>query len=80
MMTNADAAQHRAVKKNFCKVDCSQAYHCIQTADEQCEVLVFFNFDSRKFAHKSSAQILNKEVSVSTGVIMNYLDPVVKAD
>ena len=26
----ADAAQHLAGKKYFCKLDCSQAYHCLQ--------------------------------------------------
>ena len=26
----ADAAQHMAGKKYFCKLDCSQAYHCLQ--------------------------------------------------
>ena len=34
--TIADAAQHMAGKKYFCKLDCSQAYHCLQMADEQC--------------------------------------------
>ena len=28
-----DAAQHMAGKKLFCKLDCSQAYHCLQMAD-----------------------------------------------
>ena len=29
------AAQHMAGKRYFCKLDCSQAYHCLQMADEQ---------------------------------------------
>ena len=33
--TLADAAQHMAGKKYFCKLDCSQAYHHVQMADEQ---------------------------------------------
>ena len=33
--TLSDAAQHMAGKKLFCKLDCSQAYHCLQMADYQ---------------------------------------------
>ena len=32
--TLSDAAQHLAGKKLFCKLDCSQAYHCLQMADQ----------------------------------------------
>ena len=31
--TLSDAAQHLAGKSLFCKLDCSQAYHCLQMAD-----------------------------------------------
>ena len=31
--TLSDAAQHLAGKSVFCKLDCSQAYHCLQMAD-----------------------------------------------
>ena len=33
--TLSDAAQHLAGKSLFCKRDCSQAYHCLQMADER---------------------------------------------
>ena len=33
--TLTDAAQHMAGKKLFCKLDCSQAYHCLQMADQR---------------------------------------------
>ena len=33
--TVSDAAQHMAGKKLFCKLDCSQVYHCLQMADYQ---------------------------------------------
>ena len=36
-----DAAQHMAGKKYFCKLDCSQAYHCIPMADEQSIQLLY---------------------------------------
>ena len=32
--TLTDAAQHMAGKIQFCKLDCSQAYHCLQMADQ----------------------------------------------
>ena len=57
--TIADAAQHMAGKKYFCKLDCSQAYHCLQMADEQSIQLLAFNFGSRTFAYLRLAQGLN---------------------
>ena len=30
-----DAAQHMAGEKLFCKLGCSQAYHCLQMADQR---------------------------------------------
>ena len=33
--TLVDAAQHMTVKKLFCKLDYSQAYHCLQMADQR---------------------------------------------
>ena len=33
--TLSDAEQHLAGKKLFCKLDCSQAYHCLQMADQR---------------------------------------------
>ena len=78
--TIADAAQHMAGKKYFCKLDCSQAYHCIPMADEQSVQLLSFNFGSRTFAFLRLAQGLNRSLSAFTGVIREYLDPLVKAD
>ena len=34
--TLSDAAQHLAGKSLFCKLDCSQVYHCLQMADQHC--------------------------------------------
>ena len=40
--TLSDAAQHLAGKSLFCKLDCSQAYHCLQMADQRSvEMLAF---------------------------------------
>ena len=40
--TLLDAAQHMAGKKLFCKLDCSQAYHCLQMADYQSNQMLAF--------------------------------------
>ena len=49
--TLTDAAQHMAGKNLFCKHDCSQAFHCLQLADQQSIELLAFNFASRTFAY-----------------------------
>ena len=48
--TLSDAAQHLAGKSLFCKLDCSQAYHCLQMADQRSVEILAFNFASRTFA------------------------------
>ena len=78
--TVSDAAQHMAGKKFFCKLDCSQAYHCIPMADEQSIQLLSFNFGSRTFAFLRLAQGLNRSLSAFTSVVREYLDPLVNAD
>ena len=78
--TIADAAQHIAGKKYFCKLDCSQAYHCLQMADEQSIQLLAFNFGSRTFAYLRLAQGLNRSLSAFNSTIREYLDALVKAD
>ena len=78
--TREDAAQHMAGKRYFSTLDCSQAYFCLQLADEQSIQLLSFNFGSRTFAFKRLAQGLNRSLSAFTSVIREYLDPLVKAD
>ena len=41
--TLSDAAQHLARKSLFCKLDCSQAYHCLQMADQRSVEMLAFN-------------------------------------
>ena len=48
--TLSDAAQHLAGKSLFCKLDCSQAYHCLQMADQRSVEMLAFIFASRTFA------------------------------
>ena len=76
----SDAAQHLAGKSLFCKLDCSQAYHCLQMADQRSVEMLAFNFASRTFAYKRLAQGLSRFVSVFSSFMRKYLDPVVKAD
>ena len=78
--TLSDAPQHLAGKSLFCKLDCSQAYHCLQMADQRSVEKLAFNFASRSFAYKRLAQGLSRSVSAFSSLMREYLDPVVKAD
>ena len=78
--TLSDAAKHLAGKSLFCKLDSSQAYHCLQMADQRSVELLAFNFASRTFAYKRLAQGLSRSVSAFSSFMREYLDPVVKAD
>ena len=78
--TLTDAAQHMAEKNLFCKLDCSQAYHCLQMADEQPVELLEFNFASRTFAYRRLAQGFSRSLSAFSSFITQYFDPVIKAD
>ena len=78
--TLSDAAQHLAGKSLFCKLDCSQAYHCLQMADQRSVEMLAFNFASRTFAYKRLAQGLSRSLSAFSSFMRQYLDPVVKAD
>ena len=61
--TLSDAAQHLAGKSLFCKLDCSQAYHCLQMADQRSVEMLAFIFASRTFAYKRFAQCLSRSAS-----------------
>ena len=78
--TLTDAAQHMAGKNLFCKLDCSQAYHYLQMADQQSIELHAFNFASRIFAYRRLAQGISRSLSAFSSFIREYLDPVIKAD
>ena len=78
--TLPDAAQDLAGKSLFCKLDCSQAYHCLQIADQRSVEMLAFNFAGKTFAYKRIAQGLSRSVSAFSSFMREYLDPVVKAD
>ena len=78
--TLSDAAQHLAGKSLICKLDCSQAYHHLQMADQWSVEMLAFNLASRFFAYKRLAQGLSRSVSAVLSFMRDYLDPVVKVD
>ena len=78
--TLSDAAQHLAGKSLFYKLDCSQADHCLQMADQRSVEMLAFNFASRTFAYKRLAQGLSRSVSAFSSFMREYLDPVVIVD
>ena len=78
--TLSDAAQHLAGKSLFCKLDCSQAYHRLQMADQRSVEMLPLKFSSGTFAYKRLAQGLSRFVFASSSFMREYLDPVVKAD
>ena len=78
--TLSDAAQHLAEKKLFCKLDCSQAYHVLQMADQKLVELLVFSFASRTFAYLRLAQWLSRSFSSFSSFMREYLDRVKKAD
>ena len=75
-----DATNHFAGKNLFCKLDCSQAYHCVQMADDFSVHLLAFNFASRTFAYNCLAQGLNKSVTGFSPFVKHYLDPCLAAN
>ena len=78
--TLTDAAQHMAGKKLFCRLDCSQAYHCPPMADQRSIEMLAFNFASRTFAYRRKAQGLSKALSAFSSFMREYLDGVIKTD
>ena len=69
-----------AGKKLFCKLGCSQAYHCLQMADQRSIEMLAFNFASRKFAYRRLAQGLSRALSAISSFMRDYLDKVIKVD
>ena len=56
-----DAVHHFAGKTLFTKLDCSQAYDCVQMADPLSVQLLSFNFASRTYAYTLLAQGLKNQ-------------------
>ena len=52
-----------ARKSLFCKLDSSQAYQCLQMADQRSVEKLALNYANRPFSHKRLAQGLSRSVS-----------------
>ena len=78
--TMADTTAHFAGKSIFCKLDCSQAYHCVQMADPLSVQLLAFNFASRTMAYQRLARGLNRSVTGFSAFVRNYLGPCLSAN
>ena len=66
---------HFIWKKLFCKLDCSEAYHCVQMAEDLSVRLLAYNFASRTFTYNCLAQGFDKSVTVFSSLVKPYLDP-----
>ena len=75
-----DARNHFTGKNLFCKLDCPQAYHCVQMADDLSVQLLTFNFASQTNAYNCSTQGLNKSVMGFRPFVKHYLDPCLAAN
>ena len=67
-------------EKLVCKLDCSQAYHSLQMADQRSVELLAFNFASLAFAYRTVAQGYTRTLSAFSTFMREYLDSVIKAD
>ena len=76
----AEANVHMANKVYFSKLDCSQAYHVVQMADERSVQLLAFNFESRTFAYQRLAQGLNRSATAFNSFMRKYLENDITAD
>ena len=78
--TLTDAAQHMAWKTLFCKLDCSQPYHCFRMADQQSIEFLAFIFASRTFANRRLAQGISRSLSAFSSFIRKHLHSLTKTD
>ena len=75
-----DAVHHFAGKTLLTKLDCFQAYHCVQMADPLSVQLLSFSFASRTYAYTRLAQGLNKSVTGFSSFVTSYLDSCLAAN
>ena len=75
-----DAVHQFAEKTLFTKLDCSQAYPCVQMADPLSVQLLSFNFSSGTYAYTRLAQGLNKSVTGNSSFFRSYLDSCLAAN
>ena len=78
--TMADTTAHFAGKSIFCKLDCSQAYHCVIMADSLSVQLLAFKFAFRTMAYQRLARGLIRSVTGFSAFLKNYLEPCLSAN
>ena len=64
----------------FRKLDCSQAYHCLQMADQRSIEKLAFNFAIRTFVYRQLAQSLSRALSAFSSFMREFPDKVIKTD
>ena len=64
-----------AEKKLFCKLDCSQAYHCLQMAHQWSVEMLTFNLASRFFAYPRLAEDLTNHCQVFQTICVIFCTP-----
>ena len=67
-------------KNLFCKHNCSQAYHCLQMADQQSIEFLAIIIASITIAYRRFVQGLSRSLSVFLSFIREYLDPGIKTN
>ena len=76
--TLTDAARHMAGTRLFCKLDCSQPYHCLQMAHQKSIEMQAFIFASRSLAYRRLPQRLSRALSAFSSFMREDLDKVIK--
>ena len=69
-----------AVEEFLRRLGCSQAYPCLQIADQRSIQMLGFNFISRLFAYRRLTHCLSRTLSAFSRFLREYLQKVVKAD
>ena len=78
--TLSDATQHLPGKSFFREIDCCQAYHSLQIAEQLSLKRLGFNCACRTFVYKRLAQRISKAVSAISSFVRERLGPIVRAD
>ena len=80
VITLFNAAEYLAGKSLFCILDCSQAYHCLQMADQWSVEILAFTVASRTLAYEEFSKGLRRSASAFSSSLPEFLDPIVKAN
>ena len=79
-ISNMTDATNLFARTLYTKIGCSQAYHCVQMADDNSVQLLAFSFGSRTYAYNCLVQGLSKSVTEFSSFIRHYLDSCLAAN